>query len=84
MPSAREIILLFCFRHVSTILWFDRAVHVIQSSGTAVLRDRLGNLLKVCVLNVCIIYICLTSVTCVKCDVHSTLCWKIGNISGSS
>ena len=29
-------------------------------------------------------YICLTSLTCVKCGVRSTLCWEIGNISGSS
>ena len=29
-------------------------------------------------------YICLTSVTRVKCGVRSTLCWKIGNISGST
>ena len=28
--------------------------------------------------------ICLTSVTCVKCGVRSTLCWKIGSISGST
>ena len=27
-------------------------------------------------------YICLTSVTRVKCGICSTLCWKIGNISG--
>ena len=27
-------------------------------------------------------YICLTSVTHVKCGMCSTLCWKIGNISG--
>ena len=29
-------------------------------------------------------YICLTSVMRVKCGVHSTLCWKVGNISGST
>ena len=29
-------------------------------------------------------YIYLTSVTRVKCGVRSTLCWKIGNISGST
>ena len=29
-------------------------------------------------------YICLTSVTRVKCGVRSTLCWKVGNISGST
>ena len=29
-------------------------------------------------------YICLTSVTRVKCGIRSTLCWKIGNISGST
>ena len=28
--------------------------------------------------------ICLTSVTRVKCGVRSTLCWKTGNISGST
>ena len=28
--------------------------------------------------------ICLTSVTRVKCGVRSTLCYKIGNISGST
>ena len=28
-------------------------------------------------------YICLTPVTRVKCGVHSTLCWKIENISDS-
>ena len=27
-------------------------------------------------------YKCLTSLTCVKCGVRSTLCWKVGNISG--
>ena len=27
--------------------------------------------------------ICLTSLTCAKCGVRSTLCWKIPNISGS-
>ena len=32
----------------------------------------------------CTKYICLTSVTRVKCGVCSTLCWKIGNISGST
>ena len=26
--------------------------------------------------------ICLTSVTCAKCGIRSTLCWKVGNISG--
>ena len=30
------------------------------------------------------LYICLTSVTRVKCGVRSTLCWKVGNISGST
>ena len=30
------------------------------------------------------IYICLTSDTRVKCGIRSTLCWKIGNISGST
>ena len=30
------------------------------------------------------IYICLSSVTHAKCGIHSTLCWKIGNISGST
>ena len=29
-------------------------------------------------------YICTISVTCVKCGVHSTLCWKIANISHST
>ena len=29
-------------------------------------------------------YICPISVTRVKCDIRSTLCWKIGNISGST
>ena len=29
-------------------------------------------------------YICLTSLTCIKCSAHATLCWKIGNISGST
>ena len=29
-------------------------------------------------------YICLTSVTHAKCGIPSTLCWKIGNISGST
>ena len=29
-------------------------------------------------------YICTFSVTCVKCGIRSTLCWKIGNISGST
>ena len=29
-------------------------------------------------------HICLTSVTRVKCGVRSTLCWKIGIISGST
>ena len=29
-------------------------------------------------------HICLTSVTHVKCGVRSTLCWKVGNISGST
>ena len=28
------------------------------------------------------IYICLTSVMRVKCGIRSTLCWKVGNISG--
>ena len=28
-------------------------------------------------------YICLTSLTCPKCGIPSTLCWKILNISGS-
>ena len=28
-------------------------------------------------------YICLTSLTCTKCGIPSTLCWKIPNISGS-
>ena len=28
-------------------------------------------------------FICLTSLTCAKCGVRSTLCWKIPNISGS-
>ena len=27
-------------------------------------------------------YICLTSVTRAKCGIRSTLCWKVGNISG--
>ena len=27
--------------------------------------------------------ICLTSLTCAKCGIPSTLCWKIPNISGS-
>ena len=31
-----------------------------------------------------LMYICLTSVTRVKWGVHSTLCWKVGNISGST
>ena len=30
------------------------------------------------------INICLTSVTRVKCSIHSTLCWKITNIFGST
>ena len=30
------------------------------------------------------IYICPISVTRVKCGIRSTLCWKIGNISGST
>ena len=29
-------------------------------------------------------HICLTSVTRAKCGIRSTLCWKIGNISGST
>ena len=29
-------------------------------------------------------YRCLTSVTHAKCGICSTLCWKIGNISGST
>ena len=29
-------------------------------------------------------YICLTSVTRVKCGIRSTLCWKVGNNSGST
>ena len=29
-------------------------------------------------------YICLTSVTHVKCSIRLTLCWIIGNISGST
>ena len=29
-------------------------------------------------------YICPISVTRVKCGIRSTLCWKIGNISGST
>ena len=29
-------------------------------------------------------YICLTSLTRAKCGVRSTLCWKVGNISGST
>ena len=28
--------------------------------------------------------ICLTSLTRAKCGVRSTLCWKVGNISGST
>ena len=31
-----------------------------------------------------LLWICLTSVNRVKCSVCSTLCWKIGNISGST
>ena len=27
-------------------------------------------------------YICLTSVKHAKCSIRSTLCWKVGNISG--
>ena len=30
------------------------------------------------------VYICLTSLTCAKCGTRSTLCWKVGNISGST
>ena len=30
------------------------------------------------------IYICLTSLTHAKCGTRSTLCWKVGNISGST
>ena len=30
------------------------------------------------------IYICLTSLTRAKCGTRSTLCWKVGNISGST
>ena len=42
-------------------------------------------LLKVCKhLNQSIIYICLTSLTRAKCGTRSTLCWKVGNISGST
>ena len=29
-------------------------------------------------------YICLTSLTRAKCGTRSTLCWKVGNISGST
>ena len=29
-------------------------------------------------------FICLTSLTRAKCGVCSTLCWKVGNISGST
>ena len=29
-------------------------------------------------------YICLTSLTHAKCGTRSTLCWKVGNISGST
>ena len=32
----------------------------------------------------CNIYICLTSLTHAKCGTRSTLCWKVGNISGST
>ena len=28
--------------------------------------------------------LCLTSVTLAKCGIRSTLCWKVGNISGST
>ena len=39
-----------------------------------------------CVVLGCNIYIliciCLTSVTRVKCGIRSTVCWKVGNISG--
>ena len=31
-----------------------------------------------------VIYICLTSLTRAKCSTRSTLCWKVGNISGST
>ena len=36
--------------------------------------------------NVCTMHIsiCLTSLTRAKCGVRSTLCWKVGNISGST
>ena len=30
------------------------------------------------------IYICLTSLTRAKCGTRSTLCWEVGNISGST
>ena len=36
------------------------------------------------VCGLCTQYRCLISLTCVKCGVRSTLCWKIGNISGST
>ena len=29
-------------------------------------------------------HICLTSLTCAKCGTRSALCWKVGNISGST
>ena len=29
-------------------------------------------------------HICLTSLMCAKCGTCSTLCWKVGNISGST
>ena len=40
---------------------------------------------KYCILNILHLNcICLTSVTRAKCGIRSTLCWKIGNISGST
>ena len=58
--------------------WIDiycHSPHVIDTNPEIVVEIYFYNYIR---------HICLTSVTRVKCGVCSTLCWKIGNVSGST
>ena len=59
--------------------------HMVYSCGIFYYGSYISNfyIYNYYILYIIIYYICLTSLTHAKCSTHSTLCLKVGNISGS-
>ena len=84
-----------CMLHLDIVHMLSAYVHVIHtlSGHMCIMRTLFAVVLDIFLPNrqcrchpyviSSTLYICLTLLTCAKCGVRSTLCWKILNISGS-